>query len=307
MHGICAGGVLISINILVKHNLNINDFNRFLALNATFVYVVEGIIPIVISFLSVYSLQLSLIFLILIFLISTFTNFLNFKDVNEKESFKTAASKTYSSYWQIISSNLIFILLVVGISEALVDVLFNIFDQIIANSGNGNISKLKNISISVISLCSSAGVLIIPYFLPDITPQSTKKLDWKHVGPRDKKIIQLCLNLIAIIILCNMFNPYPNNYILSMLVLILVMTTLCIIHYVGIKIMHSVYYSAGCVASVTLMSETFFSAVIQGISPFLGQMTSNRNIFNYAFIYVLLIYILIIIFFKKLKSIKSKS
>ena len=65
LQGLFVSGSLICINIIVKHNLNKNEFNQFLALSNLFGYAAEAVMPLITGSLNaIYGFKASIIFLI---------------------------------------------------------------------------------------------------------------------------------------------------------------------------------------------------------------------------------------------------
>lgn len=312
MQGLFASGAFISINVLVKHNFRQNDFNRFLALTTLFPYIAEAVMPIINGVLNRnYGFRASIVLLIVILVVSMYTMFLDLKDVHTSCTVRVACIETVSSYVGIIKSRLLIILIIAGLTEGLVDLLFNVLDEMIRNIAPEASNQLLTISISTISIFSSLCTNIVPYFTnasDDSKRDNLSHFDWSNVhNDKDRKILYFLIEVALLALISSSIKQFSSHYYSFMFYLILVISTLCVVNYISIKIMYSVYYSSGCVASSLSLSETFMSTGIQGISSFAARVKDNRLIFLYCIFYFILILALLNWFYRSIPDSKSQT
>ena len=297
MQGIFASGAFIYINILVKHNFRQKEFNKFLALNTLFAYIAEAIVPLVSGILnSSYNFKASIVFLLIILAVSMYTIFLNLDSPPANETFVESIGTTSLSYWKIISSQLVLILIVVGMTEGIIDMLFNILEHMMENIMPNTSNQLLTLSISGISICSSISVNIISWFDSENNKVGKQSFNWSYVNRRDKMTMYYA-SIAVILGLCSSFIV-QHNYWTLIAYIVLIMIGLCIIHYIGTKMVYSVYYSSGCIASSIGLAETLMSAIIQGISGFAMRISDNRFIFLYCILFFVIMLTIIRQFYK---------
>jgi MFS family permease len=308
LQGVFANGAFICINILVKHNFKQNDFNRYLALNTLFAYVAEAIMPLISGVLNqTFDFRASIAFLSFIILISMYTIRLDFKDIENKQSFRSATKYTLTSYWYLMKSELCLLLIIAGIAEGVIDLLFNLLGGMISNVSAGSSNQLLTVSLSIISVCSSILVNLISYLMPDKEDNSENgngKFNWSifRRGSNDKAILYFTVEVVVIVLTTSCVLQFSGHYVGLITYTVCIAGGLCIVNYIVAKTLYSVYYSSGCIASSLSFFETLISAVIQGISLFATRLEDNRYIYLYCLLYVGIIFLLARIFYRLVGS-----
>jgi len=312
LQGLFANGAFICINILVRHNLKQGEFNKYLAMHTLFTYIAEAVMPLISGFLNkTFNFRASIAFLVFIILVSMYTAKLDLKDLNNKESFKSATKYTLKSYWYLMRSELCLLVIIAGIAEGVIDLLFNLLGGMIGKVSSGNSNQLLTLSLSIISVSSSILVNLISYLIPDKDEpdnNSNVKFNWLALknGVNDQRILNFTIKTVIIILATNCVLNLSSNYIGLILYGITIAGGMCIINYMATKMLYSVYYSAGCIASSLSFFETLCSALIQGISLFATRLEENRLIYLYCIVYLLIIWFLTKAFYRLIKS-KYKS
>ena len=293
LQGFLISFCLVSINTLLKQNFSQLEFNRFLAISAIFNCVVEGLIPVISSFLSEsYGFRASIGLMIFIIIVSMMIYFLRFTDKEPKaSSLEEAVKITFTSYKNIISSYLVILLLLVAITEGFIDIVLHLLDDMLINI---NISEKiqKNIvpiTMSLISILGSIGVNIISIFEKEEEEKRDSIFNWQYISDKDKSILMKMLLFVILIICSQVILGNSLSYKMLIFSIICVTTCMYIINYIGCKMIYSIYYNPGCVVSSIALFESGVSTIMQFFSFSLIQLKNNRLVFIYFMFFVILI------------------
>lgn len=294
--GLCATGPAICVNLSAKRLMNNSQFNRFLAITQMCGTLLEAFIPAISELLiTLYGIHSSTLFaLIYIGLGLPYVFLYTDQSSNYCANWYIAIKESIQGYFEIISSTLIIPLLIIGLTEGMIDVFWlNIVDTNIITS-----------LYPIICIASLITVQLAAHFSKEEDTQSDLTFNWQAgIMNTDlkKSIFAIFMSIVSVLFLYQIGDKAGYKQLIPSTTIL--MSCLTLLNYINAKALYVIHKSTSCITSLIIISERLFLIWIQGLYQFIIPVKSQNfmSLIEYISIYLFIVTILSINFYHRLQ------
>ena len=256
LDGACISMIYICLTEMMKRSLSDQGFNKFLKDHAVVGCVIDSAVPIIFSFCDLYVIKFIFISLSLMAVLYMF--YLKPIDDTQVNENKISVNKSIlvnsSIYAQIVKSNLVFLLAVIGIVVALPEIFSVYMEEVIDH---------KDIFSYVFSFISIMSIVVIEIF--------TQIIDTRFSNQYMKPMFFISLiGLIALLIAC-----FIKNIVVLTLMSGLLFGCMYSIEYLCAKFLYSKVENQSCVAGSILLSGAVFVVIAYMVGVIFGGRVNS--------------------------------